>query len=232
MIYILHDCEDVFVAGDFNGRTGNYPDFIEDIDELPGRQNVDIVKNKHGSALLEFAIDTRYAILNGRITPDRNNFTSVSINGTSVVDYVLTKYEKVDCALECFVISVNDIITEVRAMEPAFTPGHLSDHAMISSTVETERPVSHTETEHSETNEVNVENRAGQQRPTRFKVTGVKEDFMHSSTQATKLIELIDEMLNVRAEQEELDAWYWRFVNIYQEEMRAFYKTLDLTPKS
>ncbi len=106
-------------------------------------------------------------------------------------------------------------------------PGHLSDHAIILTTAEMEMPV----TDPTETTADEPENLAGQPRPTRFKVDGVKEDFMSSSAQAGKLIELVDEMLHVKAEQEELDTWYWHFINVYHEEMREFYKTLDLTPK-
>ena len=42
---------------------------IDDIDELQPRQAIDEISNKQGDALLDFCIDTRYAIINGRIMP-------------------------------------------------------------------------------------------------------------------------------------------------------------------
>ena len=85
-------------------------------------------------------------------------------------------------------------------------------------------PALHWEADSPVSNEDSRENLAGQPRPTRFKVNGVREDFMGSSIQSEKLIELIDEILHVRSEQAEIDYWYWRFITIYHEEMGEFYK--------
>lgn len=93
----------VYIAGDLNSRVGNKCDFIvhdnvntvyDDIDYVPDytsvRASVDTVNNSHGIKLLDLCKSSCIRIVNGRIG-DSCKHTFYSHNGSSVIDYVLTK---------------------------------------------------------------------------------------------------------------------------------------------
>ena len=74
-----------------SSRTQELLDFIPEIDGalISKRYNPDKVKNAHGESFLTFLKENRSLILNGRITPELNNFTFVSPQrGSSVPDYI------------------------------------------------------------------------------------------------------------------------------------------------
>ena len=95
------------VTGDFNARTGNRFDFVEDeflhkLDMLPddyvedvflNRVSEDTTVNEYGNYLLDFCKTSGLRIMNGRIGSDGGvgKFTCVTQNGSSVVDYILCR---------------------------------------------------------------------------------------------------------------------------------------------
>ena len=89
LIYLHCDYDAVYIAGDLNGRVGENADYIDQVDELPRRNVIDFTVNGHGEALTEFCIESKMCIINGRISPLKDNFTSVSGKGSAVVDYSL-----------------------------------------------------------------------------------------------------------------------------------------------
>ena len=130
---------------------------------------------------------------------------------------------------------MNNVVSEVRAENPNFQPDNLSDHSLLLARFHT----SHDAPEESETSggmgeePVNEEkSRSGSEKPKRFKIDGVKDDFLQSSGNVTKLLALIDELLEIRKQQDELDAWYSDYVKIYHDEMARFYRLLEDTPES
>ena len=98
------DC-DLFLAGDFNSRTSENPDYInDDISFLPNvdwydSDNFDLPRksldkngpvNNHGLALLELCKTLGVHFLNGRFIDDSSgHYTYCSPTGNSVVDYML-----------------------------------------------------------------------------------------------------------------------------------------------
>ena len=205
-LYTFNDCDDIVIAGDFNARTGGKLDYIVDVDEVPERHFLDHVSNKQGVSFIEFLRDVRYCIVNGRITHQSDKFTSISTKGVAVVDYVCVKYESIENVAECKVITVNDVIDEVRAMNPEFTPVRLSDHSIIFTTVRLWSPVFNPlNTNACDQTVSNPSINAGTAKPPKFKMNGVKERFMGSSVNATELVRLVDELLTLRREQEQVD---------------------------
>ena len=130
----------IILMGDFNARTGQSPDFIDEdssqinnfdasnllpanyeVDSEINRTNQDIVINSHGKSLLELCISSRLRILNGRYIGDSlGNHTFMSVNGYSTVDYALVSASLLS--------SVKYFKTE------SFT--YLSDHVQIQMTLE------------------------------------------------------------------------------------------------
>ena len=94
----------VYPIGDWNSRTGNLLDFIDDnnaqhnfmstIPDASRRQNVDLAINSHGRKLIDLCRSTGYQIQNGRKTALSNVYTCYRHNGQSTVDYLLSRYDR------------------------------------------------------------------------------------------------------------------------------------------
>ena len=130
-IYIHNEADCITICGDLNGRVGSIPDIVEGIDDIPPRSSIDKIKSGHGEALLEFVKDTKLAIVNGRINPERDNFTFVSPRGKSVVDYFITPH---DCLKFCdsFQVDlVSDILQKFGLYELFSTTCKAPDHSLL-----------------------------------------------------------------------------------------------------
>ena len=97
----------IILLGDFNSRTGNSPDYIQNdskdinnftnsnllpdnyqIDKCFKRLSCDKVTNSQGNNLLDLCISSQLRILNGRYFGDiLGNYTCMTSNGFSAVDY-------------------------------------------------------------------------------------------------------------------------------------------------
>ena len=75
-IYFHNYVDLYFLCGDVNDRIGNLDDFARNVDDLSNRESIDSSKNKHGEALIDFLLETKMCITNGRISPELNGFTS------------------------------------------------------------------------------------------------------------------------------------------------------------
>lgn len=67
----------VYLCGDLNGRISDREDCIPDIDGTVPRNALDTGFNNHGESLLEFLKDSKCCVLNGRLSPSKDNFTSI-----------------------------------------------------------------------------------------------------------------------------------------------------------
>ena len=79
------DSDIVYINGDWNARIGNNPDYIEGIDEISKRHNLDSTTNKHGNALLDFLKESKNYILKGNshmISPDRTRLISILLSNS------------------------------------------------------------------------------------------------------------------------------------------------------
>ena len=104
--------DNVFVAGDFNARTGGRLDFIEHMDLLNKCHVLDKTINSYCDSFLEFIKDVKMCIVNERVTPEFDNFNCFNRNGCSIVDYIITDFDSLNKCKKCKVFSVNEIINE------------------------------------------------------------------------------------------------------------------------
>ncbi len=89
-MYLNSEVELIYFCGDYNARSGNLTDVMEDIDiNLPSRISIDDVIHGHGEAMIDFLKHSKMCILNGRLSPENDNFTYLSDKGRSVVDYIV-----------------------------------------------------------------------------------------------------------------------------------------------
>ena len=97
----------IFMCGDFNSRTSNKADYVEndrilgfqddseDIDIPLQRFSMDRGSNRFGEFLLDLCKAANVRIVNGRLFNDKSigRVTCTTHNGESVVDYLLTSHE-------------------------------------------------------------------------------------------------------------------------------------------
>ena len=129
----LHNYVDAsFYFGDLNSRLGDKPDVINDIDTgFNYRHVIDFNCNKHGDALLDFLVESRLVILNGRIPNGNDNFTSISSKGRAVVDYIFVPHENLRNCSYFSVDIMSDIISKYSLEPMISTRCKAPDHSIL-----------------------------------------------------------------------------------------------------
>ena len=237
----------MYICGDLNSRVGNKVDNISLIDNLSDRQVLDYTVNSHGTALQEFLLDARCCIVNGRVTPEKNEFTFVHQRGRSVVDYFLVGIDSLDTCISC------EVITPMRAFDMfcsnsnAGSTGALSDHSVLKLEITTgfchlgtrdiSMPDIHqaaTVTALDDSREVSSEHQDDFTNffYKRFKIETVPNDFMSCDATRDALISLITEMENVMSNQQEIDNIYDKFCQIYHTEMMNYFRFSNIHPNA
>ena len=105
-VYCNQTIENIVICGDFNSRCGYYSDFIEGVDEISPRSVIDVNENYNGDLFINILTDINFAMLNGRI--GLNDFTYISPQGKSVVDYMCVPYEQLNEILDFKVLKMTD----------------------------------------------------------------------------------------------------------------------------
>ena len=80
--------------------------------------------NAHGDLFQTFLKDNRAIILNGRITPQLNNFTFVSPRGLSVPDYVFCPIDHMSYCHRMETVLIKNLINELNIPPPPSIPDH------------------------------------------------------------------------------------------------------------
>ena len=130
-MYTYADVDATYVCGDVNGRIGNWEDYVKEIDDVPLRVVLDEGVNKHGESLIEFLKDSKMCIINGRICPLNDNYTSVSMKGKAVVDYIATPYECLKTCTLFKVITANQMIESIGCMDLIGERSKVPDHSLL-----------------------------------------------------------------------------------------------------
>ena len=108
-VYRMQNDGLIVVCGDFNGRCGDMPDFIdEDVDAVCDRNVIDLTRNAHGELLCEFMLSANMCMLNGR-NYVKNDFTC---QDASVVDYAIMPHEQLALHSKFMVRRVSDLFEQ------------------------------------------------------------------------------------------------------------------------
>ena len=130
-IYIYQTLGQFMICGDFNARCGDEADYIVGVDEIEPRNVVDYRNNSYGDIFLDLLINSNCAMLNGRLG-GINDFTSVSVKGTAVVDYVFVSYDVLRCYRDMSVRREHELF-ELAALVGVCDPDHnIPDHSLLS----------------------------------------------------------------------------------------------------
>jgi len=203
-IYANQEADLIVVTGDFNARIGKEQDYVMNLDEVKDRIVLDEIKAGHANALLDFMKDTKMVMLNGRITPEFDNYTSVSTRGAAVVDYIMTGQTSLNCCKQMKVELTSDLIQrfhlESLLGEHCKAPDHSLLHAVFTlssiSANQNVGPLAHDD-------KVNLETRKK-----RYDYKTIPENFLTSPRWHDECVQLIDELLEMRVNQTNIDKYY------------------------
>ena len=127
MLY-QEECDLFYLCGDFNGRCGNLPDFIEGVDTVSERQILDTSVNKYGEMLCNFLVSSDCCMLNGR-NNIRNLYTFKDI---SLIVYCLIPHHAFELFNDFGVHRVDDMFQETGLLGLVANPAQLlPDHNLL-----------------------------------------------------------------------------------------------------
>ncbi len=198
--HVEDDC--LIFCGDFNARVGNKCDFIQDIDEIPNRVVTDTGYNDHGRSLIDFCLQSNTCIVNGRINPLNDGFTSISHRGKSTVDYVICRHEDINLVRMFKVINVNDFIAEHQLSHMA--ENRVSDHSILAWELYTTAGIEEGTGQGAESpshdkslpRQHQTANSCSSELPTRYKKGTLLNTFLSSVEVTQHCEELIDKLLD------------------------------------
>ena len=133
-MYLYSHIDCTIICGDVNSRIGNEKDFIKDIDGIIERHVLDKVKNSYCDNFIDFLKDSKMCILNGRVTPNLDNFTCINARGKSVVDYMLIHQENLSFVSKCEVLLVNELLHNCKLFHLISEKCKVPDHSILSMT--------------------------------------------------------------------------------------------------
>ena len=93
-------------------------DFNCDLDDILSREVLDKTKHLHGEALIDFLLDAKMCVSNGRLSKGRNRYTVLNSNGRSVVDYMIDPHDVLELCKSFEIMSCDDIIEQCNQMHP------------------------------------------------------------------------------------------------------------------
>lgn len=221
-IYLNSDCDAVVLCGDLNARVGNLIDYVPNIDSIPGRDTLDTVKNSHGDCFIEFLKDGKLCVLNGRVTPENNDFTFISHQGKSVVDYIAVNHEAL-CKFSYFdVLTMSDCIEKFDLFSLLSQTCKAPDHSVLVAKMS-----------HMLTNTTNINTaephsctcqHMNECKRNKYRKRNIPEQFMSSLDWKTNISHLIEHYETQINNQQDLDTSYKLFTDTLFSEMDKFLK--------
>ena len=82
-----------------------------------------------------FLIDSNCCVLNGRVDPQKNNFTSVSAKGKAVDDYFAVPYTSLQY-ITGFEILRSSCLVNLACKDMGFESRHVPDHSLLKCSIE------------------------------------------------------------------------------------------------
>ena len=232
------ECDVVYMCGDLNARVGSKQDSIAEIDNIPQRKILDKTCNKHGDALIDFLIENKLCIVNGRFDEKDNNFTFISSRGKSVVDYFFVSIEHLNTCKKFEVLQSRELLNKYCDIRTVDLIGCIPDHSLLSLIVDVPSMCTNVINGLNDTDTVNsyqtINNADISHIPdvyfNRFKVTEVPTNFMSSENIDIQLLHLSVNINHCGHNRNDLDKLYREFCDIYHDEMSKWFKKKRVFP--
>ena len=214
----LFDCDLLVGGGDLNSRTKNMIEYLPDIDGnlIPARENPDQVKNAHADSFVTFLKDNRSIILNGRVTPQFNNYTFVSTRGCSVPDYLFSPVDHLELCTEMKTLLISDIVNNLNIQPPKCLP----DHSILKGTFITS--FYENSSQSSTQNFPNLILHQSTNASSRTKKKNLKKmpkDFYMSTEIRQQVLFTIDRIETAESTQQEINHLWSEIKNLFSEEL-------------
>lgn len=232
-VYLYSDNVDaIIICGDLNARIGNLDDSVSSVDELPPRKNIDTVINQHGHALIEFLLESKFCVLNGRVSASTSNesykdgYTCLTPRGMSVVDYIMVPHASI---YDCSNFSVTSAIDYLNIHNLKHLLGahcKTPDHALLQFELCTNANVN------ARPHNDHVYSHNYQQPTLIFDYKKPRPNYMSSEMCRQALVDVIDQILYNRERQNDIDEVYDRFCSIVYDEMIANIPHFDISKAS
>ena len=130
-IYQHCDCDLIQMCGDINSKLGKLIDYIPEVDVVPPRIILDDATNRQGSVFCEFLLDAKCCLVNGRITPEHDNYTFIEPRcGSSIFDYFITSLDGVDSCKAFHVFTARQLVDTFCTGQDV-PPNHVPDHSLL-----------------------------------------------------------------------------------------------------
>ena len=82
---------------------------------------------------IDFLKDMKMCTVNGRITPELDNFTCLNTMGNSVIDYIITEQRSINRCVKCVVHTVNDLVSSCEELKSMISSQcKAPDHSVVS----------------------------------------------------------------------------------------------------
>lgn len=211
----------VYVCGDFNSRCGDLEDFICGVDSLPPRDVIDFVKNSYGELFIDFLINTNMCMLNGR-NCIKNDFTSISVKGTAVVDYCVTSHENLKLFKDFCIVRVSDLINSIDYVNTTM-PASIPDHSLLMWNTNYETNVNI-----SKSNTISIDASSSFDK---FELRNIPNDFLNSHDTTEQINTVIEKLESGINTQTDIDNIYLDWCNIVKDNMysKLSYKTVNIS---
>ena len=211
-MYLLEDVDDIVICGDFNARIGQLSDIDAVIDsEVPRRRVIDSHLNAHGHALVDFLIENKLCVLNGRYADD--GFTCVSSRGSSVVDYICVPHVALKKCSNFRVISNYDLLDYHHLHNFIGPRSRLPDHCLLVCNLS----IAVTLPDSDMTSSLTASNDSDGGK--RYVLREVPREFLGSNEAQEMLRQVTENIANRRDEHNEVDNLYTLLVKCITDEM-------------
>ncbi len=232
LIYTISEFDAVFVVGDVNSTIGSKQDFVQNIDNISPRVVKDNTSNKHGDEFIDFLLESKMCILNGRVCPENDTFTCVRTLGRSVVDYICTfhdnlskcKFSKVHITKQ-LLDSLNvfeRVISDHSILELVFIP-----HFIVPNTNERSNDADQSNNNNSSQNTQQQNNKSDECTSRyfkRYKIRNMLVNILNSNIAREAILQCIDNIETLQASEQEVDKMYENVCNAYYKEMDLWFK--------
>jgi hypothetical protein len=168
-------------------------------------------------------------VVNGRVTPQFDNWTSVSVRGSAVVDYFIVPYEQLSLCDEFKVCTAREMVEKYCDVSCITnTRNIIPDHSILlfKSTLNVNKNVVNTDT--SLTDYGNNLKKCD----ARYDVQNIPSEFFNNAENSDRLLQMIENITELRNDQNEINSVYNDVCNLYYDEMKKWLKSKNVNPKS
>ena len=208
-------------------------DYINSVDSLRSRVTIDPTTNRHGDAFVEFLHESKMCVLNGRVTPEFDNFTSISTRGSAVVDYIAVPHSTFDLCTDFRIRTSTDLIDELELCHMLSNICKAPDHAVlvlqvnVHADLNTSAGTNQSDQSTPETEQGSSEAHASR----KYSFDNIPTEFLQGDILENILIELEGILLDREVSQVKIDLIYDNFCATLFSEMDSFLEYRDVSKK-